>query len=159
MSGSPTEDLATRVRALGDLSVPALRRCFEETLGRPTRSDNRAYLTGKIVQALCERDPPRGRNAKRNLARAIHAALAPRSRARPRPLDPRIPPPGSVLRRTHAGRMVEVHVTKAGFRWEGREYASLSAIACEATGQRWNGILWFGLRPRQRGAPAVGSQP
>jgi hypothetical protein len=32
-----------------------------------------------------------------------------------------------------------------GFRYEGRHYASLSAIATEATGTRWNGWAFFGL--------------
>ena len=33
-----------------------------------------------------------------------------------------------------------------GFDWEGRRYASLSAVARAITGTRWNGPLFFGLR-------------
>jgi hypothetical protein len=32
-----------------------------------------------------------------------------------------------------------------GFEYEGRKYKSLSAIAAEITGTRWNGFLFFGL--------------
>jgi hypothetical protein len=37
-----------------------------------------------------------------------------------------------------------------GFEWNGRPYRSLSAIAREVTGQRWNGLLFFGLTKRAR---------
>ena len=33
-----------------------------------------------------------------------------------------------------------------GFDWQGRRYASLSAVARAITGTRWNGPLFFGLR-------------
>jgi hypothetical protein len=32
-----------------------------------------------------------------------------------------------------------------GFEYDGRQYRSLSAIAIEITGTRWNGFLFFGL--------------
>jgi hypothetical protein len=36
-------------------------------------------------------------------------------------------------------------VTGTGFRWQGRDYRSLSAIAGEITGARWLGSRSFGL--------------
>lgn len=53
---------------------------------------------------------------------------------------------GTVLRREHLGRVHEVEVLGEGFRFEGRPYASLSQIAREITGARWNGPRFFGLR-------------
>ena len=41
---------------------------------------------------------------------------------------------------------IEVVVEADGFRWEERTYPSLSAIARAATGTRWNGPRFFGLR-------------
>ena len=38
-----------------------------------------------------------------------------------------------------------VEVLAEGFRYEGRPYASLSAIAVAVTGTRWNGLAFFGL--------------
>jgi len=67
------------------------------------------------------------------------------------PRDPRIPPVGTVLKKRHGDEEVVVKVLRDGFRHRDRVYRSLSAIAREVTGARWNGLLWFGLRPRQRG--------
>jgi hypothetical protein len=53
---------------------------------------------------------------------------------------------GAVLRRSWQGRQIEVVVEAEGFRWEGKLYASLSAVARAATGTRWNGPRFFGLR-------------
>jgi hypothetical protein len=45
------------------------------------------------------------------------------------------------------GRLVDVAVDDAGrFLWDGRSFASLSAIAREVTGTRRNGPAFFGLR-------------
>jgi hypothetical protein len=35
---------------------------------------------------------------------------------------------------------------QTGFDYQGRPYASLSAIARQITGTRWNGPAFFGLR-------------
>ena len=42
-----------------------------------------------------------------------------------------------------------VTVTETGFEWEGRPYRSLSAVARDICGQRWNGLLFFGLTQRK----------
>jgi DUF2924 family protein len=34
-----------------------------------------------------------------------------------------------------------------GFAYDGKKFASLSEIATEITGTRWNGPRFFGLRP------------
>ena len=36
-----------------------------------------------------------------------------------------------------------------GFKWNGATYRSLSAIARAITGTKWNGHVFFGLKPRQ----------
>lgn len=42
--------------------------------------------------------------------------------------------------------MIEAIVETDGFRFEGRLYRSLLAVAEAATGTRWNGPRFFGLR-------------
>lgn len=42
--------------------------------------------------------------------------------------------------------VAQASVEADGFRFEGRTYRSLSAIAEAATGTRWNGPRFFGLR-------------
>ena len=45
-----------------------------------------------------------------------------------------------------------VTVLGDGFDWQGRRYKSLSAIARDITGTRWNGYRFFGLRENKRPA-------
>jgi hypothetical protein len=42
-----------------------------------------------------------------------------------------------------------VKVLAEGFEFETRQYRSLSVIAREVTGTRWNGLLFFGLAERR----------
>ena len=44
--------------------------------------------------------------------------------------------------------MIEVIVLEQGFEFEGRAYKSLSKIALEVTGTRWNGFVFFGLKAK-----------
>jgi len=53
---------------------------------------------------------------------------------------------GARLRREWQGRIIEVEVEEKGFRFEGKTYRSLSAIATKVAGSRWNGPRFFGLR-------------
>jgi hypothetical protein len=56
---------------------------------------------------------------------------------------------GAVLRREWQGRPIEVVVEVDGFKWNAKTWPSLSAVARVATGTRWNGPRFFGLRADQ----------
>jgi Protein of unknown function (DUF2924) len=60
---------------------------------------------------------------------------------------PRRIKPGSELVRTWKGKNYRVTVMPEGFAYNGRPFSSLSEIAFEITGTRWNGPRFFGLRP------------
>jgi hypothetical protein len=66
--------------------------------------------------------------------------------------DPRNPVIGTRLVREWNGVEHVVTVLKDGFDWQGRRYKSLSAIARDITGTRWNGYRFFGLRETKRNA-------
>ena len=53
---------------------------------------------------------------------------------------------GARLTRQWQGRTHEVLVEVGGFRWEGKSYRSLSAVATAIAGSKWNGPRFFGLR-------------
>lgn len=53
---------------------------------------------------------------------------------------------GAVITREWQGLRHDVIVTEDGFRWNGRIYRSLSAVAKAITGTKWNGPKFFGLR-------------
>jgi len=53
---------------------------------------------------------------------------------------------GAHLVREWNGRTYQVEVLEAGFRMDGREYGSLTAIAKKITGANWSGPRFFGLK-------------
>ena len=54
--------------------------------------------------------------------------------------------PGTRLVRVWNDRRYEVIVLADGYEFEGRTFRSLSAVAREITGTRWNGKVFFGLK-------------
>ena len=166
------DSVTTQIAEFQRMTVSQLRDKWKELYhGEETRSCNRAYLWRRLawrVQELAygglsERAkariaelnatddlrflPPRKWNPE---ALAAQAAAPPQER---RPIrDARLPSPGSTISRQYHGQEIRVAVLEKGFEWEGRHYWSLSAIAREVTGQRWNGLLFFGLTDRKGGA-------
>lgn len=140
------------IKALRDMTVTEIRRRYEEVVGKPTRSRNGPALRGTVARRLAEqaREIASSPAERRRIQRALTEATTHRAAPTPIPHDPRIPAVGSVLKKRHGDQVIEVKVTRSGFTFRGRAYRSLSAIAREVTGARWNGLLWFGLRPRQR---------
>jgi hypothetical protein len=83
------------------------------------------------------------RETQRLLDQLVKAAMAkPNGRLE----LPRRIKPGSELVRTWKGRSYRIMVMADGFAYDGKTFASLSEIASEITGTRWNGPRFFGLR-------------
>ena len=59
---------------------------------------------------------------------------------------------GRQLIRAYQGVEKVVTVTRAGYEYQGKPYQSLSSSARAITGTRWNGRVFFGLRPRRSAA-------
>ncbi|MCC6366317.1 MAG: DUF2924 domain-containing protein [Bryobacterales bacterium] len=59
--------------------------------------------------------------------------------------DSRLPMPGGLIVKQFKGQTIVVKVVDDGFEYGDRRYSSLSAIAQEITGTKWNGFLFFGL--------------
>jgi hypothetical protein len=152
------------VENLRKASVAALQAKYRELFQEKARSRHRQHLFRKIVwrlQALAE-----GELSERARARAGDIAndadlrvLAPRGffsvggepveiipRDQSKKInDPRLPMVGTILRRSWKGQTILVEVLAKGFSYENRQYPSLSNIAFEITGTRWNGFAFFGL--------------
>lgn len=171
------DDMPSQLAALETMNVPALAEKYRELYGEPTRSRNRAYLKKRLawrieanfqgdlsqsaiarIQQLGDQLPERwqmrlGQPASEpaaagEAATKLDAAL---STATTEPRDPRVPPVGTVVRRVFDGKTHEVTVCVEGFEYEGRRYKTLSAIANQIAGSRWNGFLFFGLKKRGAG--------
>ena len=65
--------------------------------------------------------------------------------------DPRLPPPGTVLRKTHKNVEHQVKVLATGFEYKGERYKSLSKVARLITGTTWNGYGYFAQELRAAG--------
>jgi hypothetical protein len=159
------------VENLRRAGVTSLQKRYRELFQQETRSRHREHLFRKIVwrlQALAEGElSERARARAREIANdADLRVLAPRgffsvggepvaiipSNQSKKQHDPRLPMAGTVLRRSWKGQTFLVEVLAKGFRYEGRQYPSLSNIAFEITGTRWNGFSFFGLM-RKAGEP------
>jgi hypothetical protein len=117
----------------------------------------RAALAHKIQErAFGGPQPPKLRKLAR-LAKAHEQTLAGKGRSDDASAPPvRTIKPGSRLIREWRGVVHEVIVEADGYRWDGRDYSSLSTIAKTITGTSWNGWRFFGLtQPSERQARPV----
>lgn len=165
------DTVTAQILALQKMTVAQLRKKWKELYGgEGSRSCNRVYLWRRLawrVQELAygglserakariaelNRDddlrmlPPRGWRPPTNGNGDGTSTQESRKPLR----DPRLPRPGSTLTRLYRGHEIRVAVLEDGFEYDSRRYASLSALAREITGQRWNGLLFFGLTKRER---------
>jgi len=128
-------DVEARVLALAGMSLSGLRAVWREKWGPPPKIRSPKLLRMMIawrMQAAAEGglDP--------KLKRQIRSGRLPRW-----PL----PPAGTRLTREYKGVPFTVVVGEGEVIYSGRSYGSLSEVAREITGTRWNGPRFFGLRP------------
>ncbi len=157
------------IEELRRLNIPALRKKYYELFREESKSSNNKFLFRRIAWRLqanaegglsdraCRRaaeiadDSELGTRAARELVSTHAPANVQRGeceRSQPQ-RDWRLPPPGALLTRRVVNRQIVVKVLEEGFEFETRRYRSLSAIAREVTGTRWNGLLFFGLAERR----------
>lgn len=158
-------DVHDEIRRLRDAGVAELQRRYREVFNEEPRSRHRTFLWKRIawrLQALSEGDlSERARQRAKELANDADIRLRPPremiQQFAPAPpvaaatqishnLDPRLPMPGTLLRREFRGRQVSVMVLQDGFECQGTVYKTLSAVAKAITGTQWNGYDFFGLR-------------
>jgi len=155
-------EIAQEIHRLQNMTVHALQDEYLKRFGAESRSGNKSYLWKKLAYRIQE--TKEGGLSPEAKTRA--AILAPNTsirvrlprefskkaeaEAKKKPLDPRLPPKGSVIKKVHDGKEYEVTVLDDGFDYQGEHYRSLSAVAKEITGTSWNGFLFFGLEKRTR---------
>jgi hypothetical protein len=150
------------------MTTGELREKYLEVYGEPARTRNKPFLIKRIawrIQALEEGDLSE-RARQRAFEIANDADLRVRAPKQVTTLmesentvtgtieagrDPRIPVPGTILKRKYKGRIVRAMVLEDGFEFEGEVFDSLSAIATKVAGTRWNGYQFFGLNRKGSG--------
>ena len=154
---------------LRNLKTADLRVKYQELFGVATRSSPKPFLFRRIawrLQARAEGDlseRARRRAAEiadegevrlrppRDFVKALLAPSPPPAARRQPPRDGRLPRAGTILTRPYHGQSVVVLVREDDFEYQGRHYRSLSAIAREVTGTRWNGLAFFRLTEPRHG--------
>ncbi len=136
-------NLVRYLAALPDLPLEELKSRWRTLYGTPPPPRlGRALMIRAIAYCLQEQALGGLRPAtRRRLARAAEEIGAGRPPSAPKT---RIKPGTRLLREWH-GVTHEVIVLETGFRYRGKIWASLSAVAREITGTRWSGPRFFGL--------------
>ncbi len=147
----PPADVLGRLAALKTAATPALREQWRTLFGTEPPPYNRRFLESRLAYRIQE---------------LAYGGLKPETLARLEALGEQLdggkitvrrmrgddkPIAGTQLIREYQGVEHVVTVTRDGYEYQGRPYQSLSAIARTITGTRWNGRVFFGMRP-SRGA-------
>lgn len=129
--------------------IADLRKRYRELFRtEPPKAFGPDLLRRSIAQGIQEKAygglPP---STRRLLDQLVKAAMAkPNGRLQ----LPRRIKPGSELVRTWKRKTYRVMAMADGFAYDGKRFTSLSEIATEITGTRWNGPRFFGLRAGSR---------
>ena len=151
---------AAEIDKLRDLSMGELRSMWKKLFGEDCRSRNKDYLQRRIAYRLQEKEEGGlSQRARKQLDELlvdfevhVRRPLPPLPNAQAT-RDPRLPPVGTVLVRQYRGAEHQVAVLEGGFDYQGERFASLSEIARQITGTRWNGWGFFHLLdPKERAA-------
>jgi hypothetical protein len=144
------------------MELGELQALWKRTYGQRTFTRSRTYLRRLLryrFQELAERgESHEVRRAIRALAQPTPIAVehAADTRARKEApeqalsfRDPRLPPPGTVLRKEHRGVAHEVLVGEQDCTYAGTLYRSLSAVAVKISGGPVNGYAFFARALRE----------
>jgi len=157
------DDVMAAVAALEGMRAPELRERYREVFKEDARSHNVPWMRKRIgyrlqemafggladrakarIQELVADAPIRRRGFPPSAAPETRVgAVAPVAKRPPR--DPRLPPPGTTLRRQYGKEIHVVVVEEDGFVFRGKRHESLSGIARVIAGTSWNGFSFFGL--------------
>ncbi len=148
----PPADVLGRLAALKTTATPALKQQWEQLFGVAAPPYNRRFLESRLAYRIQE---------------LAYGGLKPETLARLEALGQQLdggkvtvrrmrgddkPIAGTQLIREYQGVEHIVTVTRDGYEYGGQPYQSLSAIARAITGTRWNGRVFFGLRPSRSAA-------
>ena len=144
------ESVLAQLAALKTMSVNELKAEWLILFDAPAPNNSRKFLESRLayrIQELAYGGPDR---ETRRMLDLLADEVEGHSKRKHQIIDPRNPVTGTRLIREWEGVEQTVTVLKDGFDWQGRKFKSLSAVAREISGTRWNGYRFFGLRERKR---------
>jgi len=98
--------------------------------------------TAKMLDRLAAKEIEDRASVETKAAEASNPSIPSPSKTRGSE-SPLVLKPGALLTREWQGRIERVMALEDGFAWNGKTYASLSAVAFAITGVKWNGHRFF----------------
>lgn len=135
-----------RLAALKDMTVRELKAEWAKLFSSEAPNNSRPFLEQRLAYRIQELTWGGPSKPVRQLLDALADEVEGKKVRQSVISDPRNPVIGTRLVREWDGAEHVITVMKDGFNWQGRRYKSLSAIARDITGTRWNGYRFFGLR-------------
>jgi hypothetical protein len=141
------KNVVAQVAELNRMGMPQLKERWKALFDTEAPARNRAHMVKRLayrIQELAYGGLPEQTVAQLREIADEHEKASNRRRNGP--------VPGTRFVREWNGERYEVTVTRDGYEYRGRPFKSLSAIAREITGTRWNGPLFFGIRKQEEAA-------
>ena len=141
-----------RLAALKAMTVVELKTEWQALMGSAAPNNSRSFLEQRLAYRIQELTWGGLAKPVARLLDALADEIEGKKVRKSVISDPRNPVIGTRLVREWDGAEHVITVMKDGFDWQGRRYKSLSAVARDITGTRWNGYRFFGLRENKRAA-------
>ena len=146
-----TDPILAQLAALKGASAPALKAKWRTLFDTEPPPYNRRFLESRLAYRIQELAYGGLKKETVERLRVLGKQYDGKAGERPKGRGQRLPIAGTRLIREWQGIEHAVTVRGDDFEYQGRPYKSLSAIAREITGVRWNGWVFFGLK-NHRGA-------
>jgi hypothetical protein len=144
-----TDTVLARIAALKLMPIPHLKQQWRDLFESEPPPYNRRFLEHRLAYRIQELAfgglKPETLKRLKALGEELDGGDPVRRR---QPANER-PIAGTRLIREYQGVEHCVTVRDYDFEYQGRPFISLSAVARDITGTRWNGLLFFGLKSRR----------
>ena len=148
----PRDRGASLLADLAGLDRDGLKRVWEETLGSPPP----LYLSPEFMaRVIAHERQVKALGALTATERRALRMLAEGRRSPDAAVAALGPSSGAQIVREWNGRTYRVEVLPDGYRFDGKDYRSLSSIAKRITGTNWSGPRFFGLVGRSSAGAEV----
>jgi hypothetical protein len=152
MQVDDNRQVLARLAALKDMTVRELKAEWGKLFSSEAPNNSRPFLEQRLAYRIQELTWGGPSKPVRQLLDALADEVEGKKVRKSVISDQRNPVIGTRLVREWDGAEHVITVLKDGFDWQGRRYKSLSAVARNITGTRWNGYRFFGLRDVKRNA-------
>lgn len=141
-----TDTVLSQISALKGASAPALRARWRELFDSEPPPYNRRFLENRLVYRIQELAYGGLSKSAMDRLQAMAKQYEGQTAADRKKRQPTRPIAGTKLIREWQGLEHCVTVRHEDFEYLGRPFKSLSSIANEITGTKWNGWVFFGLK-------------